>query len=91
MRKRKAQMKKQINPTIKAHLLRSAHYLPVLVPVLVAICAIQFAPAQQGSKKPAANDVSSGETPVVQPTDGVFRATQVVPSLPSQGTCQSRG
>jgi hypothetical protein len=88
MRKRKAQMKKQINPTIKAHLLRSAHYLPVLVPVLVAICAIQFAPAQQGSKKPAANDVSSGETPVVQPTDGVFRATQVVPSLPSQGTCQ---
>ena len=36
-------MKKQINPTIKAHLLRGALYAPMLV----AICAIPFALAQQ--------------------------------------------
>ena len=36
-------MKKQINPTIKAHLIRSAFYLLLLV----AVCAIPFALAQR--------------------------------------------
>ncbi len=40
-------MKKQINATIKAHLLRSAFYLLLLL----AVCAIPFALAQRGTKK----------------------------------------
>ena len=36
-------MKKQINPTIKAHLIRGAFYLLLLV----AVCAIPFALAQR--------------------------------------------
>jgi len=40
-------MKKQINPTIKAHLLRGAFYLLLLV----GICAIPFALAQRGNVK----------------------------------------
>ena len=50
-------MKKQINPTIKAHLIRSAFYLLLLV----AVCAIPFALAslsrgtgKQSVTKPAA-------------------------------------
>src|SRR5437899_11732993 len=39
-------MKKQINPTIKAHLIRSAFYLLVLL----AVCAIPFALAQSRSR-----------------------------------------
>ena len=42
-------MKKQINPTIKAHLLRSAFYLLLLL----AVCAIPFALAQRKTTKPA--------------------------------------
>src|SRR5215475_14010675 len=40
-------MKKQINPTIKAHLLRSAFYLLLLL----AVCAIPFALAQRPTAK----------------------------------------
>src|SRR5438876_12398287 len=39
-------MKKQINPTIKAHLLRGAAYLLLLM----AVCAIPFALAQSRSR-----------------------------------------
>ena len=39
-------MKKQINPTIKAHLIRGAFYLLLLV----AVCAIPFALAQRKAK-----------------------------------------
>src|SRR6266850_3381019 len=42
-------MKKQINPTTKAHLLRSAFYLLLLL----AVCAIPFALAQRKATKPA--------------------------------------
>src|SRR5690242_20671944 len=42
-------MKKQINPTIKAHLIRSAFYLLLLV----AVCAIPFALAQRNTAKPS--------------------------------------
>src|SRR5215831_7348264 len=40
-------MKRQINPTIKAHLLRSAFYLLLLV----AVCAIPFALARRNAAK----------------------------------------
>ena len=40
-------MKKQINPTIKAHLIRGAFYLLLLV----AVCAIPFALAQRNNAK----------------------------------------
>src|SRR5438128_9214768 len=40
-------MKKQINPTIKAHLIRSAFY----VILLLAVCVIPFALAQRTTTK----------------------------------------
>ncbi len=43
-------MKKQINPTIKAHLIRSAFYLLLLL----AVCAIPFALAQRNTNKRSA-------------------------------------
>ena len=42
-------MKKQINPTIKAHLIRGAFYLLLLT----AVCAIPFALAQRNAPKRA--------------------------------------
>src|SRR5262249_3539086 len=45
-------MKKQINPTIKAYLIRGAFYLLLLL----AVCAIPFALAQRnGAKRPVIN------------------------------------
>src|SRR6478752_1133056 len=49
-------MKKQINPTIKAHLIRGAFYLLLLV----AVCAIPFALAQRNTKQHAAVAKTSG-------------------------------
>jgi hypothetical protein len=43
-------MKKQINPTIKAHLVRGAFYLLLLL----AVCAIPLALAQSVANNPAA-------------------------------------
>src|SRR5438874_9440855 len=43
-------MKKQIDPTIKAHLIRSAFY----VLLLLAVCVIPFALAQRNAKQSAA-------------------------------------
>ena len=48
-------MKKQINPTIKAHLIRGAFYLLLLV----AVCAIPFALAQRNAIKRRGVTVSS--------------------------------
>src|SRR5439155_15518774 len=47
-------MKKQINPTIKVHLIRSAFYLLLLI----AICAIPFALAQSRSRGAARQSVA---------------------------------
>ena len=47
-------MKKQINPTIKAHLIRSAFYLLLLL----AVCAIPFALAQRNSIKAGKQSVA---------------------------------
>ena len=48
-------MKKQINPTIKAHLIRGAFYLLLLV----AVCAIPFAlaRAKHGRREDVADSV----------------------------------
>src|SRR6266446_609814 len=57
-------MKKQINPTIKAHLIRGAFYLLLLL----AVCAIPFALAQRNTikrspatPKPTANLAAAGQ------------------------------
>ena len=47
-------MKKQINPTIKAHLIRSAFYLLLLL----GVCAIPFALAQSRSRGTARQSVA---------------------------------
>ena len=73
-------MKKQINPTIKAHLIRSAFYLLVLL----GVCAIPFALAQrnaakQSAAKPAAksNGLAGTYLPQAgQSADGVVRAPE---------------
>src|SRR6266478_3447017 len=52
-------MKKQINPTIKAHLIRSAFYLLLLI----AVCAIPFALAQRNATKRSAAKPNSVLTP----------------------------
>ena len=66
-------MKKQINPTIKAHLIRGAFYLILLV----AVCAIPFALA---ARNPAAGKMSrtvsnpnSAHIPALAPASA-FRA-----------------
>ena len=67
-------MKKQLNPTIKAHLIRGAFYLLLLL----AVCAIPFALAQRNATKrtvinPAAKiDASANKymPQVTQRTDG---------------------
>src|SRR6185295_6026829 len=43
-------MKKQLNPTIKAHLIRSAFYLLLLL----GVCAIPFALAQRNAARQSA-------------------------------------
>ena len=52
-------MKKQINPTIKAYLIRSAFYLLLLV----AVCAIPFALAQSRSRGTTKQSVAKPVTP----------------------------
>ena len=47
-------MKKQINPTIKAHLIRGAFYLLLLL----AVCAVPLALAQRNTKRGVANSVA---------------------------------
>jgi N-acetylneuraminic acid mutarotase len=66
-------MKKQINPTIKAHLIRSAFY----VLVLLAICVIPFALAQRNTgSKNAASKKAAGQNVTIGPAGNrVARAT----------------
>src|SRR6266481_5086873 len=74
-------MKKQINPTIKAHLIRGAFYLLLLV----AVCAIPFALAQRNATKRgvaskfAAAPAASG---AAQATRLLPNDVQRVPNLP---------
>src|SRR6266480_3888033 len=74
-------MKKQINPTIKAHLIRSAFY----VILLLAVCVIPFALAQRNTTKRSAakpvakpNAVAIAQLPQdTSSLDGTVRASRV--------------
>ena len=52
-------MKKQINPTIKAHLIRGAFYLLLLL----AVCAIPFALAQSRSRGTSKQSLAKPNAP----------------------------
>src|SRR5882724_8820497 len=67
-------MKKQINPTIKAHLIRGAFYLLLLV----AVCAIPFALAQRNTIKR------------VNPASKSKMATKFAAAPPASGAAQGQ-
>ena len=70
-------MKKQINPTIKAHLIRGALYLLLLV----AVCAIPFALAQRNAtKRPVTKVAAKLLTPL-----SALKPPQAAP--PASGAC----
>src|SRR5437660_680491 len=75
-------MKKQINPTIKAHLIRSAFYLLLLV----AVCAIPFSLAQSRSrgttKRGVANVASNPNMSQLAAAPVAPRAAQATKLLP---------
>src|SRR4029077_19998285 len=60
-------MKKQINPKIKAHLIRSAFY----VLLLVAVCVIPFALAQRNTRKNATGPAARVALPEQLSTGGI--------------------
>ena len=65
-------MKKQINPTIKAHLIRSAFY----VLLLLAVCVIPFALAQRNTgSKNTASKKAAGKNVTIGPANRVAPAT----------------
>src|SRR5262245_66499955 len=71
-------MKKQINPTIQAHLIRSAFYLLLLV----AVCAIPFALAQRNTIKrglahPASKSKMTSKFAGAAPASGAAKATKL--------------
>src|SRR2546428_13733944 len=55
-------MKKQINPTIKAHLLRSA----LILLALLAVCAIPFSLGQRSKQSTQSHQAPGAGPPVVQ-------------------------
>ena len=63
-------MKKQINPTIKAHLIRGAFYLLLLL----AVCAIPFALAQRNKRE---SNQSVGEIRKAPANDGADQPTRL--------------
>jgi hypothetical protein len=69
-------MKKQTNPTTKAHLLRSAFY----VILLLAVCVIPFALAQRSSKS-AARPTAAGAR-ALPGIDGTVPAQPQLPTIP---------
>jgi len=64
-------MKKQINPNVKAHLIRSAFY----VLLLLAVCVIPFALAQRNSLK------ANRPTPAKPKAAAIAIARMLSPSL----------
>ena len=68
-------MKKQINPTIKAHLIRGALYLLLLI----AVCAIPFALAQRNATKRG----------VANPASNPNMVTKFAGALPASGADQA--
>ena len=74
-------MKKQINPTIKAHLVRGAFYLLLLV----AVCAIPFALAQRNATKQGV----ASKIAVAPPAKGAAQATRLS-GMHSKAVSQSK-
>src|SRR5437660_5025177 len=75
-------MKKQINPTVKAHLIRGAFYLLLLL----AVCAIPFALGQRNAKKSAAKPNVAAGLKVAQaaaPSTGAAPGSLVMPRKPA--------
>ena len=74
-------MKKQINPTIKAHLIRSASYLLLLL----AVCAIPFALAQPhpavGKITRSAFNLNSAHRPSLAPASAFRVPAQKLPNV----------
>src|ERR1041384_2962371 len=88
-------MKKQIEPNIKAHLLRGAFYLLLLL----AVCAIPFALAQRnGSKRSVANPVAqpsfTGNAYPLQnapPSTGAVSVPDILDSISANASAASGG
>src|SRR5207247_2450026 len=83
-------MKKQINPTIKAHLIRGAFYLLLLV----AVCAIPFALAQRNASKrgvanPASNANVAAKLAAMPPASVAAQAT-MLSGMHSKAASQSK-
>ena len=84
-------MKKQLNPTIKAHLIRGAFYLLLLL----AVCAIPFALAQRNAtKRPVINPAAKPNAPanmynpqVANRADGAV-SDQPLPKIPAMDASQ---
>src|SRR5215471_1669211 len=70
-------MKRQINPTIKAHLIRGAFYLLLLV----AVCAIPFALAQSRSRGAAKQGFAKPLT-AANPDTNVSQTQQASQQMP---------
>src|SRR5207247_10628453 len=78
-------MKKQINPTIKAHLLLSALYLLLLV----AVCAIPFALAQRNAAKRSVAKPAAKANLALDPTATGLQAPP--PAPPAAGAISAQG
>ena len=73
-------MKKQLNPTIKAHLVRGALYLLLLL----AVCAIPFALAQRhATRVEAKQDAAAKELHNALPASGAIGASAAQAQLPN--------
>src|SRR5262249_29991819 len=78
-------MKKQINPTIKAHLIRGAFYLLLLI----AVCAIPFALAQSRSRGTTKRGVASKFK--AAPANGVAQGTNLSGAYLKPGSQSNAG
>src|SRR5215216_7984692 len=81
-------MRKQLNTTTRAHLIRGAFYLLLLM----AVCAIPFALAQSRSRgainpsivSTAVNQTAVSDTAAAPPTSGAVKAQLAVSPYPKQ-------
>src|SRR6476620_12282683 len=82
-------MKKQINPTIKAHLIRGAFYLILLV----AVCAIPFALAARntaaGRMSRIASNPNSARIPALAPASAFRAPAQKLPNVKKHSLLRS--
>ena len=80
-------MKKQINATIKAHLIRGAFYLLLLV----TVCAIPFALAQRSATKGSGGQPNAvSAMPALMPESEGEMSNAIVPVSAAAGTSRNR-